>query len=109
MDMNLYGKDNKVSNELCSECGQPLTILSSVVYAKVLLKCYNPDCPTNYPNVYEWIQQSKDGRMWFCPQCGEPKIHYDFDNHLFVCWNCCFMLAEKEGVSLKILVNLDDG
>ena len=108
MDMNLYGKDNKVSNELCPECGQPLTILNSVVYAKVVLRCYNPDCSTNYPNVYEWIQKSKNGRKWFCPKCGEPKMHFDFDNHLFVCWNCLFMLPEKEGVSLTILVELGD-
>ena len=108
MDMNLYGKDNKLSNELCPECSKPFTILNSVVYSKVVLKCYNPDCKTNYPDFAKWQEQSQNGRVWFCPSCGEPKIHYDFKNGIFVCWNCLFRIPEKQGVSLKILVELQD-
>ena len=108
VDMNLYGKDNRPSEHKCPVCGKPLTKLNSLVYTKVILKCYNSDCPTTYPNVEEWRKQSQNGRVWFCPKCGEPKMHYDFNNHLFVCWNDCFMLPEKDGVSLQILVELGD-
>ena len=92
--MNLYGKDNRLSEELCPECGKPLTILNSVVYAKAVLKCYNPFCPINYPQLYWW--------RWFCPKCGEPKIRYDSKNHKFVCWNCLTILPEKDGTSLNV-------
>lgn len=107
MNMNLYSK-KELSNEKCPKCGKPLWRLVSVVYAKDVLKCFNDECPTNYPDITKWIEQSRNGRVWFCPNCGQPKMRYSVRKHLFVCWNCVFMLPEKEGVSLKILVEFDD-